>query len=474
MLNPQSVDSRRIDRRSVLAAGALGATAMITNNNWAATPDSKTTAAGTAEHCIFIWLGGGAGQIDTWDPKQKGDPQQRKPGSYYESIDCAVPGVRLCEHFRRCAPLMDRFALVRSVHHDVIDEHAAAVNRMHTGRPSDGTITYPSIGSIVAHEFDDGELDIPPYVVVGYPNLTRGPGFLGARHGYLYLTDTEAGPAALQRSAQISSERQARRERLLGTLRSRFASTNEDERRIADYDATIARSFRLSGPRFMSVFDLKNEAAGVRESYGGEFGQRCLLARRLVERNVRFVEVAHNLNFVNGTGWDVHNEGIRNQHVLIQELDQALSALVRDLETRRLLDKTLIVVSTEFGRPAKFDGRGGRGHWSGAFSVALAGGGLKLGQVVGATDHEAQKIVSDPVSVPDLFATIFASLGIDPQKQLSCGRSSRADHRYGAAHSSLVLMMKTREAEDGPSEDQSNSRSTAAACSSSTSVVCGS
>ena len=127
---------------------------------------------------------------------------------------------------------------------------------------------------------------------------------------------------------------------------------------IANYDATVAEALRLSGPDFMRAFELDREPAELRAAYGGEFGQRCLLSRRLIERGVRFIEVSHNLNFVNGTGWDTHNEGQLNQHLLIQELDNALSALVLDLEQKKLLDKTLIVVATEFGRPAKFDGGG--------------------------------------------------------------------------------------------------------------------
>jgi uncharacterized protein (DUF1501 family) len=168
----------------------------------------------------------------------------------------------------------------------------------------------------------------------------------------------------------------------------------------------------------MRVFQLDQEKADLREKYGGEFGQRCLLARRLIERGVRFIEVSHNLNFINGTGWDVHNAGILKQHELINELDGALAALIPDLESRRLLDKTLIVVATEFGRPPEFDSGGGRGHHAAAFSCVLAGGGLRHEGAYGQTDDLARKIVADPVSVPDLFATIHAALGIDYTKQL--------------------------------------------------------
>lgn len=373
---------------------------------------------GNAEHVISIWLGGGMGQIDTFDPKHRGDPKERKPGSYYDSIDTAVPGVRVCEYLERLAPLMDRVTAVRTVHHEVIDEHAAATNRMHTGRPISGTVIYPSLGSIIAHERGAASEDAPPYVLIGYPNVTRGPGFLGPRAGYLYLTETSEGPAGLSRPDGITDARQARREEFLSVLRK---SATVENQRIAEYEAAIDESLRLSGPGFSGAFELDREPAGLRESYGGEFGQRCLLSRRLVERGVRFIEVSHNLNFLNGIGWDVHHEGILDQYKLIRELDGAVSTLITDLESRRLLDKTLIVITTEFGRPAGFDARGGRAHQGTAFSCVLAGGGLDHRGALGVTDEMAREIVESPVSVPDFFATICAAVGVDYSKNLYDG-----------------------------------------------------
>jgi uncharacterized protein (DUF1501 family) len=168
----------------------------------------------------------------------------------------------------------------------------------------------------------------------------------------------------------------------------------------------------------MQNFKLAEEPAALRARYGGEFGQRCLLARRLVQAGVRFIEVSHNLNFINGAGWDTHNAGQRNQHVLIQELDTALSALITDLEAKRLLDSTLIAIGTEFGRPGQFDGGGGRGHQSAVFSLLLAGGGLRHRGAYGVTDGLAGKPVENPVSVPDFHATMYAALGINPAKEL--------------------------------------------------------
>ncbi len=381
---------------------------------------AATPVFGSAQHVISIWLGGGMGQIDTFDPKRVGDPSARKPGSYYPSIDTAVQGVQVCEHLAALAPLMDRVTAVRTVHHDVIDEHAAATNRMHTGRAIAGNIVYPSIGSIVAHQ--RGALDdaVPAYVLIGYPNPTRGPGFLGAESGFLYLTDTSQGPAGLSRPTNVSADRQLRRERLLSAVEARAASATAAPA-LVDYQRAMEQSHKLSGPDFKSVFELERESDELRNRYGGEFGQRCLLSRRLVERGVRFIEVAHNLNFLNGAGWDVHNEGILQQHKLIQELDSAVATLIVDLEQRKLLDKTLIVITTEFGRPPEFDSGGGRGHQGRAFTCVLAGGGLKHMGAYGVTDELSKNVVADPVSVPDFFATICAAVGIDYTKSLYDG-----------------------------------------------------
>ncbi|MEX0818033.1 MAG: DUF1501 domain-containing protein [Pirellulaceae bacterium] len=410
--------STTITRRECLATGAALAGGLALPQAKFATA-STGSLRGQAEHVISIWLGGGMGQIDTFDPKRKGDPVKKVAGSYYESIETAVSGVRLCEHLKTLAPLMDRVTAVRTVNHEVIDEHAAATNRMHTGRAISGTATYPSLGSLVAHERGAAADGAPPYVLIGYPNVTRGPGFLGARDGFLYLTDTSQGPAGLSRPDGITATRQARRESYLSVLQSNAKPT--DDSRLLDYDAAIAQSLKLSGPEFSRVFQLDREPPALRARYGGEFGQRCLLSRRLVERGVRFIEVSHNLNFLNGAGWDVHNEGILQQHKLIQELDTAVATLIADLEEKRMLDKTLIVITTEFGRPPEFDSAGGRGHQGTAFTCVLAGGGLSHRGAWGETDELSKKIVSHPVSVPDFFATICAALAIDYQKNLYDG-----------------------------------------------------
>jgi len=404
-----------LQRSSLLAGGAsLGAADLL------ASPTATVhLPKGKAEHCIFIWLGGGMAQIDTFDPKARGNSKAnpKVAGSEYDAIETAVPGVNFCQHLGRTAKLAERLTAVRTVNHHLIDEHAFATNYVHTGRLISGSTTYPSIGSIVAHERGAVSPDVPAYMLIGYPNVSRGPGFLGAKAGYVYLTDTESGPAGFSRPADVDADRAARRQALLQPLAGRI----ESESLPAQYLEAQTEALRLAGPDFMRHFDLKKEPADLRNLYGGEFGQRCLLSRRLVQAGVRFIEVSHNLNFINGTGWDTHNEGQQNQHTLIQELDIALSALITDLEEKKMLDKTLIAVGTEFGRPAAYDGRGGRGHQGTAFSLVLAGGGLKHCGAYGVTDELSKNIVEKPVSVPDFHATIHAALGIDPRKELYDG-----------------------------------------------------
>jgi hypothetical protein len=399
--------------------------ALVAGGTAALLPGVANSAApaprGRAEACIFLWLGGGMCHLDTFDPKRRGDPLLRKPGSAYAAIPTAIEGARVCEHLPRTAAILDRGVILRSVHHDMPDEHARPTNLFKTGRPTSDTIVYPSIGSIVSHERGPAAEGVPPYVVIGYPNVTRGPGFLGARYGYLYLTDTEAGPTGLHPPSDVGAARQTRRRVLLDDLRNRQREQHEGDTAWVDYDAAIEQSLRLGGPEFGRAFELSREPASLRNRYGDEFGQRCLLARRLVQAGVRWVEVSFNLNFINGTGWDTHAHGQREQHRLIASLDVGLSALVADLERQKLLDSTLVVVATEFGRPAHFDGQGGRGHQSSAFSTVLFGGGLRSGQAIGATDDLGKQPISTPISVPDWHATIHTALKIDPAKDLYAG-----------------------------------------------------
>jgi hypothetical protein len=408
-------------RRDFIGQLALASAAAALPGRGFSSPRPSSAAAlhtlGRAEHCIFIWLGGGMSQIDTFDPKKRGSASKRTPGTDYNIIPTAVPGVSYTEHLARSARLADRITAVRTVNHRLGSEHALATNFVHTGRPVSGATTYPSIGSIVAHERGSVGENVPAYMLMGYPSATRGPGFLGPKAGFVYLVDTESGPAGLSLPNGIDAKRVAERQRLLSALQPREAKAEL----LAEYEETQREAFRLAGPKFMRNFNLDEEPGSLRQRYGSEFGQRCLLARRLVEAGVRFIEVSHNLNFVNGAGWDTHNEAHAQQHVLIDQLDTAFSALIEDLEKRGMLDKTLIAIGTEFGRPGAFDSRGGRGHQADVFSLVLAGGGLKHCGAYGVTDELSGKPVENAISVPDFHATILAAMRIDPAKDAIAG-----------------------------------------------------
>ena len=415
--------NRSGNRREFLkqSAGAAGLLLGMPLTKTLANDDEQRLVSGSAEHCILLWLGGGAAQIDTFDPKRQSKDGRKDPGSAYASIDTAIAGAQVTEHLARTAPLLDRAALVRTLHHDEIDEHAAASYRLHVGRPTSGAIVYPSLGSAICYLKEPASDAVPAYVLMGHPTPGRSPGFLGPEHGFVYLTDTESGPKGLTRPARVSQSRHARRMQLLEAAQREFAAVAPSDREIESYLSATQQGFDLAGPDFLSAFELNSEPADLRNAYGDEFGQRCLLARRMVERGSRFVEVSFNMGFVNGTGWDTHNEGQQKQHLLIDALDRAFSTLLVDLEQKQLLDKTLVIIAGEFGRPAQFDAGGGRGHHADAFTGVLAGGGIRGGQTIGETDELAMQALGRRVSVPDWFATIYAALGIDYRQELYAG-----------------------------------------------------
>ena len=207
---------------------------------------------GKADACILLWLGGGAAHIDTFDPKRKGDGK-KVAGSYYNAINTAVKDVQVCEHLKHTAPLLDRCALLRTLSHDIVSEHGAASNLVHTGRMPSGTIQYPSIGSIVSKELGSKDKAVPSYVVMGYPNITRDPGFLGAKYGYIYLTQTETGPNGFVRPGDVDNGRQDRRETLLAQLRKGFEQRNPEDQMIRAQSSISEQGFKMAGPKFMLI-----------------------------------------------------------------------------------------------------------------------------------------------------------------------------------------------------------------------------
>jgi len=411
---------RQVSRRKFLSstlqaglgAGVAGISAGMLPSSLAALAGTNRRPKATADSVIFIWLAGGMCQVDTFDPKGAMGDGADRAGSYYKKIRTAAADIEVCEHLPKMAKWMDRASLVRSMTHP-FGEHTAAVNFSHTGRPPSGTIIYPSLGSIVSHEAGPLEEKAPAYVVLGQPMVPRGPGFLGGKYGYLYVLNTEEGPAGLQPAFGRTLQDHQRREALLGGLSESFYAKKASEPLVEAYEAVTRQGFGMMNEKFLSMFSVKNEPSSLKEAFGEEFGQRCLLSRKLVQGGVRFVECSFNLHFINGYGWDAHAFAQKRLHLVIEQLDRGLSMLLQDLDQNKLLDRTLVVLATEFGRPPEFDGQGGRGHQSKGYTILFAGGGIQGGRVIGRTDELGGAVADRPVTIPDLHATLYQALGID-------------------------------------------------------------
>lgn len=405
-----------MDRRQFLKNAACGSAALLGPAASAGTGARFAEPRASADTCIFIWLAGGMCHVDTLDPKARGDGAN-VPGSYYNAIKTAVPGIEVCEHLPHIAERMDRVAILRSLHHE-FGNHTQAVDYVHTGRAPTGTVVYPSIGSIVAHELGGFDPTAQAYVVIGEPMQPRGPGFLGGKYNYIYVTDTEAGPAGLQPPRGVSLEEYHQRVKWLSEFSRPYREEHSGVAAIEEYFSLAGRGFEMMSEKFQSAFSVNNEPAALREAYGEEFGQRLLLSRRMVEHGIRFVECSFNLKFLNGYGWDTHAFAQKRVHLLIRQLDRALWVLIEDLDKRKMFDRTLVVIATDFGRPPDFDGQGGRGHQAVAYSTLLFGGGIKGGRVIGRTNELGREIVERPISIPDFHATIHRAMGINPEKPL--------------------------------------------------------
>ena len=360
---------------------------------------------GKAEHVISIWLGGGMAQIDTLDPKRKGDPKARKPGCYYDSIetwsrsqvDRASVAIGSVDgpHHRRPHRLSHRDRRTRGCH----ESYAYRLLDQRNGH-------LPFHRMNTAYERGAAR-GAPPYVLAGYPNVTVVP---AGPAGYPYTTDTSQGPAGLSRPEGITAACQSCRER--------FLLPAKDSHLIPAVTMTPPSSKASNSADRNSIAPSKSAMNPPSGHMANSVNVACSPADWSNAASAS--EVAHNLNFLNGIGWDVHHEGIEDQHELIKELDTAMSALILDLKEKRLLDKTLIVITTEFGRPPEFDARGGRAHQGRAFTCVLAGGGLKPRRLP-QTDELSKKAVGERVSVPDFFATICAAVGVNYRKNLYDG-----------------------------------------------------
>src|SRR5262245_47241292 len=373
-----------ITRREALRAGALTALGLTLPGRLRAA-DGK---APRAKSCILVWLDGGPSHLETFDLKPDAPSEVRGP---FKPISTAVPGIQLCELLPNTARVADRIAVVRSVT-SPLGEHGLANHYLMTGYKPSPVLDYPSYGAVVSHT-RGGRPTLPTYVAVPDYRPTAGSGFLGAAARPFAVGGDPAKPDFRVRDLDfypgVTADRVERRRAFVSRL-DQFQRATEADPPAADPE--FEQAYRLvTSPEAKRAFDLSAEPPAVRARYGPRtIGQSCLLARRLVERGVGFVTV-------NNVGWDTHGdlvlrlkEGYTGAKVgvgLIPTFDLAFAALVGDLADRGLLDETLVVAMGEFGRTPKINTQGGRDHWPRVFSVALAGGGVKGGQVVGASDR---------------------------------------------------------------------------------------
>ncbi len=360
---------------------------------------------------ILLWMDGGPSQYETFNPKI-GSQYQGPAGA----IETAIPGVRFAEFWPKTARVLDKIALIRSMVSKEA-EHDRAIALVRTGYPPSVSIQYPTFGSVVAREREDPDFDLPSFVRIGKPRITTRDvnfGVLGVRYASFNISE----PGDLPPDVRPLATPEVLRRRLSLTRRldaefARQGGATVVAEKAEVYDRT--ERFVLS-PR-LNAFELSEEPDHLRDSYGRtRFGQGCLLARRLVERGVSFVEVI-STGDRNDAGWDTHNNGFRDTPNLCQEADPAYSTLLLDLASRGLLDQTLVVWMGEFGRTPKLKPDGGRDHYSKGWLAGLSGGGIQGGQVIGSTDPDGIDVDDRPVTVPDFYQTLCKVLQINPDHE---------------------------------------------------------
>lgn len=406
-----------------LTALGLGLTELFKLRVVAAEGPTKATTP-KAKKCILIWLDGGPSHLETFDLKPDAPAEVRGP---FKPIASTVPGTHICELLPKTAAILDKVAILRSVT-SPLGEHNFGAHYLLTGYKPTPVVEYPSFGSVVAH-LRESQAVLPRHIAV--PNFRvgggkqAGQGFLPtATRPFAVGGDPAKGDFSvrdLDFYPGVDAERIERRRKFLAALDG--FSQKVESADNPPTDPEFEQAYRLVTSReAKEAFELSREPAAVRERYGPRtIGQSCLLARRLVERGVPFVTV-------NNTGWDTHQnlytqlkEGYTGAKVsvgLVPSLDLALSGLVSDLAERGMLDETLVVVMGEFGRTPKLNISGGRDHWPRVFSVALAGGGIPGGQVVGTSDAVGEGPKDRPITPADLAHTIYKLLGIDPAHTL--------------------------------------------------------
>jgi hypothetical protein len=411
-----------VSRRDFLHLGVLTAFGLSTTDLFRlrANADSPNARAVKANSCILIWLDGGPSHVDTFDPKPDAPSEVR---SQFKTIPTSIAGLRLCEHLPRTAQVMRDVALIRSLTHE-LGNHDTGTRFLLTGHRPTPALEYPSLGSIVTHEHGFSSA-MPPYVAI--PNDGVGGDSNAARAGYLSgafaafnVGNDPSRVRDLHPPEGVSFARSDQRREMLRKMDG-FSQRVEESAATKNRDAFYEQAYRLlASPEAKGAFDLAREKPATRERYGSSrVGTGCLLARRLVEAGSRFVTVVD-------TGWDTHNQIFRELpdsrfpgSGKLPNLDRAHAALITDLRERGLLESTLVVMMGEFGRTPKLNALAGRDHWPRAGFVCLAGGGVKGGRVIGATDAFGEAPVERPVGPPDLAFTILRLLGIDPAKELT-------------------------------------------------------
>lgn len=405
------------DRRSFLSRGAalsLG----VAQAGWLG---RLAALAGEGDKpkrsCLLLWMSGGPSQTDTFDLKP-GHPN----GGPVKPIATKVPGIQISEHLPKVATWMRDLAVVRSMSTKEGD-HERATQHLRTGYLPQASIQFPALGSLVAHEHADRAMDLPRYVSI----LPRGvfapgrppAGFLSPEYAPLVVGRSGGMDDPGEESLQVENLNLPRSVRpdqardrlaLMGDLEREFLQSRPGIM-AESHRSAYQQAVRLMRPEAAQAFDLTRESDQTRTSYGRTpFGQGCLLARRLIERGVPFVEVTLG-------GWDTHDDNFAAVQRLCGSLDTAWGSLMAELAERKLLESTLVVWMGEFGRTPVINPRQGRDHYPKAWSVVLGGGGIRGGQVLGRTSPDGLEVAERPVSVPDLMATICIALGLDPNKQ---------------------------------------------------------
>ncbi len=383
-----------------------------------------------AKSCILIWLDGGPSHLETFDPKPDAPEEVRGP---LETIATNVDGVRVSECLERTAQVMDKLTIIRSMT-SPLGEHNFGTHYLMTGYKPSPALEYPTFGATLAHVREQSGV-LPPHIAVPkFSGNVSGNGFLPSATQPFSVGGNPDRPNFKVRDLDfyrgLDLTRLDRRRQIVNAF-DEF-SRAKDASAFSRSDPDLERAYNLiASPAAKNAFKLSDEPESVRNRYGRNggsgIGQSCLLARRLVERGVPFVTV-------NSSGWDTHQNIIQlkeryptDQNAHLPSLDRALSSLIQDLSERGMLDETLVVVMGEFGRTPRINSSGGRDHWPNVFSVALAGGGVKGGQIIGSSDSLGEMPQDNPVTPSELAATIYTLLGIDPAHELhtSDGRPVR-------------------------------------------------